>query len=122
MNGEPRRNMRVGVIGTGVMGGHHVRLLDSMPEAELAARVSADYTLHGHTALAMRALCRRVTVHLVSELEPALVEKLGMRPAASVAEAVAIAAETLPPASRAVALERAGALLPPAAGPPTDTL
>ena len=27
--------MRVGVIGTGVMGGHHVRLLDAMPEAEL---------------------------------------------------------------------------------------
>ena len=42
MNGEPRRNMRVGVIGTGVMGGHHVRLLDSMPEAELAGIYDSD--------------------------------------------------------------------------------
>jgi predicted dehydrogenase len=34
--------MRVGVIGTGVMGGHHVRLLDSMPEAELVGIYDSD--------------------------------------------------------------------------------
>jgi predicted dehydrogenase len=36
--------MRVGVIGTGVMGGHHVRILDSLPEAELRGFYDPDPT------------------------------------------------------------------------------
>ncbi len=90
-------------------------LLDwfEVPAAELIERVHREYTLHGHTALAMRALCRRLQVYLVSELAPALVERLGMHPAPSVTAALAIAAERLPRGARAVALEQAGALLPP---------
>ena len=42
MSGESGRRMRVGVIGTGVMGGHHVRLLDSMPDAELVGIHDSD--------------------------------------------------------------------------------
>jgi nickel-dependent lactate racemase len=79
--------------------------------AHLAAEVAAHYTLHGHTALAMRALTRRITILLVSRLDPEIVHRMGMTPAADLSQALALAARIVPPGSRALALPRAGSLL-----------
>jgi nickel-dependent lactate racemase len=87
-------------------------LLDwfEVPAAELGRAVAARYTLHGHTALAIRAMTRRIRVVLVSQLPPAIVEKLGMLPAGSLADALA----TVPVGSgeRALLLAHAGSILP----------
>jgi nickel-dependent lactate racemase len=92
-------------------------LLDWMdvPAAELARQVAARYTLHGHTALAMRALCRRVRIVLVSALAPEIVRRLGMEAAVSLEEALRGAGRRLPAGAPALWVERAGALLPPGA-------
>jgi nickel-dependent lactate racemase len=102
-------------------------LLDwfDLPPATLPAAVAARYTLHAHTALAIRALTRRIRVVLVSDLAPPLVERMGLVPAGSLGEALATAAagtRTRSPsgaaraAARALAIPRAGSLLPLAAG------
>jgi nickel-dependent lactate racemase len=87
-------------------------LLDwfEVPAAELGRAVAERYTLHGHTALAIRGMTRRIRVVLVSQLPPAIVQKLGMIPAASLAEALA----TVPVGSgqRALLLAHAGSILP----------
>jgi len=72
--------------------------------------VAARYTLHGHTALAIRAMTARIRVVLVSQLPPTIVQKLGMIPAGSLIEALA----TVPVASghRALLLAHAGSILP----------
>ncbi len=78
----------------------------------LATEVASRYTLHGHTALAMRALTRRIRVLLVTHLAPEVVHKMGMLHAASLDEALSVAAATLSPRARALLLPRAGTLLP----------
>jgi nickel-dependent lactate racemase len=90
-------------------------LLDWMdlPAAGLAHEVAARYTLHGHTALAMRALCRRVRVVLVSDLPPETVRRLGMHPAISLEAALRDGCRRLPAGATALWVEHAGALLPP---------
>jgi lactate racemase len=87
-------------------------LLDwfEVPAAELGRAVAARYTLHGHTALAIRAMTRRIRVLLVSQLPPAIVEKLGMIPAGSLAEA--LAAVPAGSGQRALLLAHAGSILP----------
>jgi nickel-dependent lactate racemase len=77
----------------------------------LASEVASRYTLHGHTALAIRALTRRIRVILVSRLEPGIVRLMGMTPASSLGEALDIAARALPPGIPALLLPHAGALL-----------
>ena len=85
-------------------------LLDwfDVPAAELPRAVAARYTLHGHTALAIRAMTRRIRVILVSQLPPAIVRKLGMIPAGSLAEALAMVPAG---AERAILLAHAGSVL-----------
>jgi nickel-dependent lactate racemase len=80
--------------------------------ARLAAEVAARYTLHGHTALAMRALTRRIRVLLVTTLAPQIVERMGMTPAPSLEAALAAAAPHVPVGSPALVIPRAGTLLP----------
>jgi nickel-dependent lactate racemase len=77
----------------------------------LAAEVAARYTLHGHTALAIRALLRRIRVILVSRLDPEIVRRMGMTPASSLAEALALAALAHRPDTPALLLPRAAAML-----------
>ena len=79
--------------------------------SRLAAEVAGRYTLHGHTALAIRALLRRIRVILVSRLDPGIVRLMGMTPAASLAEALDLAAQALPRGTPGLVLPRAGALL-----------
>jgi nickel-dependent lactate racemase len=69
-------------------------------------------TVHGHTALAIGALTRRIRVILVTQLKPAIVQAMGMERAASLDEALAAAAGRLPRGSPALLLPRAGTLLP----------
>ncbi len=80
--------------------------------ASLAREVAARYTLHGHTALAIRTLTRRLRVIVVTQLPPEIIRTMGMTPAASLAEAIALAGATVPPGSPALLLPRAGTLLP----------
>ncbi|MDW7651164.1 MAG: nickel-dependent lactate racemase [Bacillota bacterium] len=50
--------------------------------------LSAAYSIHGHTALTAKSKAAAVRVILVSSLEPALVDKLGMIPATSAEDAL----------------------------------
>ncbi len=89
-------------------------LLDwfNVDPARLAGEVAERYTLHGHTALAMRALMRRIRVLLVTSLAPEIVVKMGMTPLPSLDAALAAAAAVAPAGSAALAIPRAGTLLP----------
>ncbi len=80
--------------------------------SHLAREVASRYTLHGHTALAIRALTHRIRIILVSRLEPAMVKAMGMIPAVSLAEALDQAARGVVRGAPALALPRAGTLLP----------
>jgi hypothetical protein len=60
----------------------------------------------------MRALTRRIRVVLVSRLAPEVVRTMGMEPAGSLAEALALAAARVPRGAPALLLPRAGTLLP----------
>jgi len=95
-------------------------LLDwfSVDPARLAGDVAERYTLHGHTALAMRALTRRIRVFLVTSLAPEIVAKMGMTPLPSLDAALAAAAPTVRVGSPTLLIPRAGTLLPlPPAAP-----
>jgi nickel-dependent lactate racemase len=83
-----------------------------IPPADLPRAVAARYTLHGHTALAIRAMTQRIRVVLVSELPAGVVQRIGMVPAASLGEALAMARREHRPGTRALLLPRAGSLLP----------
>lgn len=89
-------------------------LLDwfDVPATELARAVAARYTLHGHTALAIRAMTRRIRVVLVSQLPPGIVQKLGMVSISSLSQALSLAQKDIPTASTAILLAHAGSLLP----------
>lgn len=89
-------------------------LLDwfDIAESRVAAEVAAHYTIHGHTALAIRALTRRIQVILVSGLEPAIVRAMGMTPAGSLEEALGRAAGAVEAGAPALLLPRAGTFLP----------
>lgn len=66
--------------------------------AEMSAALHANFTMPGFVALRTKQIMESKTVYLVSGLEPALVRGVGMRPAASVAAALA---EALPGAGLA---------------------
>jgi predicted dehydrogenase len=65
--------LRIGVVGTGAMGGHHVRLLSELPEAELVGVYDLDPEIGA--AVAGRYGCRRYDSadHLASEIDAAVV-------------------------------------------------
>lgn len=58
---------------------------------DLEQALQTSYSIHGHTALTCRAKAQRITVILVSSLDPALTRKIGMLPANSIAEALQMA-------------------------------
>jgi nickel-dependent lactate racemase len=64
-------------------------------EAELVAALLADYRVYGQTALAWRRKLAGCRLILVSRLPPSLVRETGAEPAASLAEAMQLAAARL---------------------------
>lgn len=66
--------IRVGVVGTGVMGGHHTRVASMLPDCTLAGIYDADITRAEHVAglydiaafPTCEALCRHVDAVIVA--------------------------------------------------------
>jgi nickel-dependent lactate racemase len=81
-------------------------------EASLRRRVLAGYTMNAHTAVALQEKTSRFGVILVSGLDGAIVRRMGMIPAATLQEAVDIAAGRLRGTPEVLILEN-GALMVP---------
>jgi nickel-dependent lactate racemase len=64
------------------------RWFDHPTADEIEDALRADYTLNSHTALSVRRITERVRLHLVSELDPALVRRMGAVPHADPETAV----------------------------------
>ena len=75
--------------------------------AAMSAALHANFTMPGFVALRTKQILESKTVHLVSGLDAATVMRVGMRPAASVAEALA---QALPAAGGLVHVMPHGAL------------
>lgn len=80
--------------------------------AELEAALRANYEIYGQTAYSVLQKAQRFTVILVSTLPPGQVEAIGMRPAKSLAEAMAQAIGVLAPGWQALVLPEGGSVLP----------
>ena len=61
----------------------------NLPEFE--ARLRAHYEVYGQTAYSLLTKARRFNLILVSALDPAAVEKMGLKPATSLEQAVSFA-------------------------------
>jgi len=56
---------------------------DEPTSSHIAQRLFQDYQINGHTALTLKSKAERANIVLVSNLQPELVEKIGMIPAPS---------------------------------------
>ena len=70
---RPRQPVRVGVFGTGVMGGHHVRLLSEIPGAELVGIFDAEPEVARSVAAQYGSRVFDSSESLASEIEAAVV-------------------------------------------------
>ena len=62
--------------------------------AEFERKLREKYEVYGQTAYSMLSKARRFNLILVSALEPAVVERMGLTPARSLDEAMAISEKT----------------------------
>jgi len=96
-------------------GAGHVQMeawLDGRDADAIRARLASRYEVYGQTAHALRAKAERVRTWLISSLPPALVERAGMIPAASVGEAMRAAAQHLGGGTEGYFVPRGAACLP----------
>ena len=79
---------------------------------DLITRIQKEFRLGGHKAAAIAMVLKRADIYLVSELEPAFVERIFMTPFATVQEAYAAAAEKLGGDASVLVMPYGGSTLP----------
>ncbi len=84
--------------------------METMSEMERELR--RDYVIYGQTLYALREKAASHRIHLVSRLPPEQVRALGMRPAASLEQALAEVIPGLPPNHATAVFPDGGSLLP----------
>jgi nickel-dependent lactate racemase len=96
-------------------GGGHPQMeawLDGRSAAEIRAQLARRYEVYGQTAHALRTKAEQVRIWFVSSLPPALVERAGMLPARSAADAVHAAERHLGGGTQGYFVPRGAACLP----------
>ncbi|MDR1194445.1 MAG: nickel-dependent lactate racemase [Peptococcaceae bacterium] len=87
-------------------------MLDSPSPESMIERIAGDFQLGGHKAAAIALTLRQAEVYLVSDMAPALVEKIFLRPFATAREALDEALRRLGPRAKVLVMPYAGATLP----------
>jgi nickel-dependent lactate racemase len=89
----------------------HDWLVDASPD-EILARIQREFVLGGHKAAAVASVLRRISVYLVSALDPDLVRRCSMVPFETAGEALASALALHGPSARVLAMPEGSAVLP----------
>lgn len=87
-------------------------LINAQSPNELIERIRKDFQLGGHKAAAIALVLQKADIYLVSDLEPALVKKLFMKPYPTVQAAYDAAVQKLGPNASVLAIPYGGSTLP----------
>jgi nickel-dependent lactate racemase len=89
-----------------------MRWFDIEDESEFREALLNAYAMNAHTVLAMKEKAQRFRIIFVSRLPDELVRRLGMTPAESLEDAVALAARNVPESARVLLLENGSLIVP----------
>lgn len=87
-------------------------MLNAPTPESMIERIGRDFQLGGHKAAAIAMVLKNAEIYLVSELDPAFVEKIFLKPAPSAQEALDRAFARLGPDATVLAMPYGGSTLP----------
>lgn len=87
-------------------------MLAARSPEDILTRLQREFALGGHKAAAVASVLKRAAVYLVSTLPQELVEACGLRPFATVEQAIEAALDQIGPSARILVLPEGGSVLP----------